>query len=166
LECYARLVTTALDRPGPLAFGRDGLCFTASVRAERTADIVLRICEVALCVPPDVTLVTFVRLDEFPLAGHVSASHIREQLCSIPATASLCEAARDHETFPGRRAGEDYEKDASKHTLASIHATDPRQAGGKAIRYICVDDLATVVSCANMAGIRDAFSVQNGVHGS
>jgi len=55
-----------LIAPVALAFGRHGLCFTASVRAEGPANIVLRIREVALFVAPDVTFVSFVRLDEFP----------------------------------------------------------------------------------------------------
>ena len=47
-----------------------------------------------------------------------------------------------------------YEKDAPKYTPAWIQTTDvPRQAGGKAIRYICIDDLATLVWCANMASL-------------
>ncbi len=47
-----------------------------------------------------------------------------------------------------------YEKDAPKYTPAWIHTTDvPRQTGGKPIRYICVDDLPTLVWCANMASL-------------
>ncbi|HLG98601.1 MAG TPA: non-homologous end-joining DNA ligase [Bryobacteraceae bacterium] len=47
-----------------------------------------------------------------------------------------------------------YEKDAPKHTPAWIQTTEvPRQAGGKPIRYICIDDLATLVWCANMASL-------------
>ena len=47
-----------------------------------------------------------------------------------------------------------YEKDAPKHTPPWIYTTDvPRQAGGKPIRYICIEDLATLVWCANMASL-------------
>src|ERR1051326_2355811 len=47
-----------------------------------------------------------------------------------------------------------YEKDAPKHTPAWIQTTDvPRQAGGKPIRYIRIDNLATLVWCANMASL-------------
>jgi bifunctional non-homologous end joining protein LigD len=47
-----------------------------------------------------------------------------------------------------------YEKDAPKYTPSWIHTTEvPRQTGGKPIRYICIDDLATLVWCANMASL-------------
>src|SRR5262249_820339 len=47
-----------------------------------------------------------------------------------------------------------YEKDAPKYTPAWVHTTEvPRQTGGKPIRYICVDDLATLVWCANLASL-------------
>jgi len=47
-----------------------------------------------------------------------------------------------------------YEKDAPKHTPEWVHTTDvPRQHGGKPIRYICVDDLPTLVWCANIASL-------------
>jgi bifunctional non-homologous end joining protein LigD len=47
-----------------------------------------------------------------------------------------------------------YEKDAPKFTPSWIHTTDvPRQAGGKPIRYICIDDLATLAWCANLASL-------------
>ena len=49
--------------------------------------------------------------------------------------------------FPdGVRGKAFYEKDAPKHTPAWIYTTDvPRQRGGKPIRYMCIDDLATLV---------------------
>jgi bifunctional non-homologous end joining protein LigD len=47
-----------------------------------------------------------------------------------------------------------YEKDAPKYTPAWVHTTDvPRQAGSKPIRYICIDDLPTLVWCANLASL-------------
>src|SRR4029453_7383933 len=47
-----------------------------------------------------------------------------------------------------------YEKDAPKFTPPWIHTTDvPRQAGGKPIRYICIDDRATLAWCANIASL-------------
>jgi bifunctional non-homologous end joining protein LigD len=47
-----------------------------------------------------------------------------------------------------------YEKDAPKHTPAWVHTANvPRQSGGKPIRYICVDDLPTLVWCANIASL-------------
>jgi bifunctional non-homologous end joining protein LigD len=47
-----------------------------------------------------------------------------------------------------------YEKDAPKYTPAWVHITEvPRQAGGKPIRYICIDDLPTLVWCANVASL-------------
>jgi bifunctional non-homologous end joining protein LigD len=57
--------------------------------------------------------------------------------------------------FPdGVRGKAFYEKDAPKHTPAWVHTTDvPRAAGGKPIRYICIDDLPTLVWCANVASL-------------
>lgn len=57
--------------------------------------------------------------------------------------------------FPdGVQAKAFYEKDAPKYTPSWIHTTDvPRQTPGKPIRYICIDDLATLVWCANMASL-------------
>jgi len=47
-----------------------------------------------------------------------------------------------------------YEKDAPKHTPDWVHTTDvPRQKGGAPIRYVCVDDLPTLVWCANIASL-------------
>jgi bifunctional non-homologous end joining protein LigD len=47
-----------------------------------------------------------------------------------------------------------YEKDAPKFTPPWIHTTEvPRQAGGKPIRYLCIDDLATLAWSANMASL-------------
>src|SRR5580693_580443 len=47
-----------------------------------------------------------------------------------------------------------YEKDAPKYTPAWVHTTEvPRRAGGKQIRYICIDDLPTLVWCANLASL-------------
>lgn len=47
-----------------------------------------------------------------------------------------------------------YEKDAPKHMPPWIHTTEvPRPTGGKPIRHICIDDLATLVWCANMASL-------------
>lgn len=47
-----------------------------------------------------------------------------------------------------------YEKDAPKYTPAWVKTTEvPRQAGGKPIRYICIDDLPTLVWCANLASL-------------
>jgi bifunctional non-homologous end joining protein LigD len=57
--------------------------------------------------------------------------------------------------FPdGVRGKAFYEKDAPKHTPEWIHTTGvPRSAGGKPIRYICIDDLPTLVWCANVASL-------------
>jgi bifunctional non-homologous end joining protein LigD len=57
--------------------------------------------------------------------------------------------------FPdGVRGKAFYEKDAPKHTPAWVHTTKvPRQAGGAPIRYICVDDLPTLLWCANVASL-------------
>ena len=57
--------------------------------------------------------------------------------------------------FPdGVRGKAFYEKDAPKYTPEWIHTTDvPRVAGGKPIRYICIDDLPTLVWCANVASL-------------
>ena len=57
--------------------------------------------------------------------------------------------------FPdGVRGKAFYEKDAPKHTPGFVHTTDvPRQAGGKPIRYICINDVATLVWCANLASL-------------
>lgn len=47
-----------------------------------------------------------------------------------------------------------YEKDAPKYTPAWVHTMEvPRQSGGKPIRYICIDDLPTLVWCANVASL-------------
>jgi bifunctional non-homologous end joining protein LigD len=57
--------------------------------------------------------------------------------------------------FPdGLRGTAFYEKDAPKHTPEWVHTTDvPRQNGGKPIRHVCVDDLPTLVWCANIASL-------------
>jgi len=57
--------------------------------------------------------------------------------------------------FPnGAQAHAFYEKDAPKYTPSWIHTTEvPRQTGGNPIRYICIDDLSTLVWCANMASL-------------
>lgn len=57
--------------------------------------------------------------------------------------------------FPeGVRGKAFYEKDAPKYTPSWVHTTEvPRQAGGKPIRYICIDDLPTLVWCANLASL-------------
>jgi bifunctional non-homologous end joining protein LigD len=57
--------------------------------------------------------------------------------------------------FPdGVRGKAFYEKDAPKHAPAWVHTTDvPRQKGGKPIRYVCVDDLPTLIWCANIASL-------------
>jgi bifunctional non-homologous end joining protein LigD len=57
--------------------------------------------------------------------------------------------------FPdGVRGKAFYEKDAPKHTPEWIHTANvPRAAGGKPIRYICIDDLPTLVWCANVASL-------------
>jgi bifunctional non-homologous end joining protein LigD len=57
--------------------------------------------------------------------------------------------------FPdGVRGKAFYEKDAPKHTPDWVHTTDVlRQKGGKPIRYVCVDDLPTLVWCANIASL-------------
>jgi bifunctional non-homologous end joining protein LigD len=47
-----------------------------------------------------------------------------------------------------------YEKDAPKHTPSWVHTVDvPRQTGGKPIRYVCVDNLPTLVWSANIASL-------------
>jgi len=47
-----------------------------------------------------------------------------------------------------------YEKDAPSYLPAWVHTTEvPRLAGGDPIRYICVDDLPTLVWCANVASL-------------
>ena len=57
--------------------------------------------------------------------------------------------------FPdGVRGKAFYEKDAPKYTPAWVRTADvPRQSGGKPIRYVCVDDLPTLVWCANIASL-------------
>ncbi len=57
--------------------------------------------------------------------------------------------------FPdGVKAQAFYEKDAPKHTPDWVTTTDvPRQKGGKPIRYICIDNLPTLVWCANIASL-------------
>jgi bifunctional non-homologous end joining protein LigD len=57
--------------------------------------------------------------------------------------------------FPdGVRGKAFYEKDAPKHTPEWVETTEvPRQKGGKPIRYVCVDDLPTLVWCANIASL-------------
>src|SRR5437868_3680926 len=57
--------------------------------------------------------------------------------------------------FPdGVRGKAFYEKDAPKYTPAWVHTTAvPRQAGGTPIRYICINDLPTLVWCANLASL-------------
>jgi bifunctional non-homologous end joining protein LigD len=57
--------------------------------------------------------------------------------------------------FPdGVRGKAFYEKDAPKYTPAWVNTTAvPRQAGGTPIRYICIDDLPTLVWCANLASL-------------
>jgi bifunctional non-homologous end joining protein LigD len=57
--------------------------------------------------------------------------------------------------FPEGTKGQSfYEKDAPKFTPAWVHTTDvPRLHGGKPIRYICVDNLPTLVWCANIASL-------------
>ena len=57
--------------------------------------------------------------------------------------------------FPDGAGGQAfYEKDALKYTPDWIGTTVvPRQRGGKPIRYICVNDLPTLVWCANMASL-------------
>lgn len=57
--------------------------------------------------------------------------------------------------FPDGVAGKAfYEKNAPRHTPSWVHTTEvPRQRGGKPIRYICVDDLPTLVWCANIASL-------------
>jgi bifunctional non-homologous end joining protein LigD len=47
-----------------------------------------------------------------------------------------------------------YEKDAPKYTPDWVHiAPVPRRAGGPEIRYVAIDDLATLVWCANLASL-------------
>jgi bifunctional non-homologous end joining protein LigD len=57
--------------------------------------------------------------------------------------------------FPdGVRGKAFYEKDAPKHTPEWVHTTGvPRQNAGKPIRYVCVDDLPTLVWCAKIASL-------------
>src|SRR5579864_5123850 len=57
--------------------------------------------------------------------------------------------------FPdGVRGKAFYEKDAPKYTPDWVQTTEvPRLAGGKPIRYICVNDLPTLVWCANVASL-------------
>ena len=57
--------------------------------------------------------------------------------------------------FPdGVRGKAFYEKDAPKYTPPWVHTAEvPRQAGGTPIRYICIDDLPTLVWCANLASL-------------
>jgi bifunctional non-homologous end joining protein LigD len=57
--------------------------------------------------------------------------------------------------FPdGVRGKAFYEKDAPKYTPEWVQTTEvPRLAGGKPIRYICVNDLPTLVWCANIASL-------------
>lgn len=47
-----------------------------------------------------------------------------------------------------------YEKDAPSYLPEWVHTTEvPRSAGGEPIRYICIDDLPTLVWCANVASL-------------
>jgi bifunctional non-homologous end joining protein LigD len=57
--------------------------------------------------------------------------------------------------FPdGVRGKMFYEKNAPKYTPEWVHTTEaPRQAGGDPIHYICIDDLPTLVWCANVASL-------------
>jgi bifunctional non-homologous end joining protein LigD len=57
--------------------------------------------------------------------------------------------------FPdGVRGKMFYEKDAPKFTPPWVHTTQvARQAGGTPIRYVCIDDLPTLVWCANLASL-------------
>jgi bifunctional non-homologous end joining protein LigD len=57
--------------------------------------------------------------------------------------------------FPdGVRGKAFYEKDAPKYTPEWVHTTlVPRLAGGKPIRYICINDLPTLIWCANLASL-------------
>jgi bifunctional non-homologous end joining protein LigD len=57
--------------------------------------------------------------------------------------------------FPDGAAGKAfYEKDAPKYTPDWVETTlVPRQTGGKPIRYVCINDLATLVWCANLASL-------------
>ena len=58
--------------------------------------------------------------------------------------------------FPdGVREKAFYEPDAPKHTPEWVETTDVlRVRGGKPIRYICIDDLPTLVWCANVARVK------------
>jgi bifunctional non-homologous end joining protein LigD len=57
--------------------------------------------------------------------------------------------------FPdGVRGKAFYEKDAPKYTPEWVHTTlVPRLAGGKPIRYICINDHPTLIWCANLASL-------------
>jgi|SRR6185312_8781368 len=57
--------------------------------------------------------------------------------------------------FPdGVRGKSFYEKDAPKHTPDWVQTTTvPRRGGGEPIRYVCVNDLPTLVWCANIASL-------------
>jgi bifunctional non-homologous end joining protein LigD len=57
--------------------------------------------------------------------------------------------------FPdGVRGEKFYEKDAPRFTPEFVRTTNvPRSTGGKPIRYICIDDLPTLVWCANLASL-------------
>jgi bifunctional non-homologous end joining protein LigD len=47
-----------------------------------------------------------------------------------------------------------YEKDAPQYTPDWIHTANvPRVTGGQPIRYVCIDDLPTLVWCANIASL-------------
>ena len=57
--------------------------------------------------------------------------------------------------FPdGVRGRAFYEKDTPDYLPSWAHTTKvPRQNGGEPIRYICIDDVATLIWCANVASL-------------
>jgi bifunctional non-homologous end joining protein LigD len=57
--------------------------------------------------------------------------------------------------FPDGVGGKSfYEKDAPKHTPDWVHTANvPRRGGGQPIHFVCVDNLATLVWCANIASL-------------
>src|SRR5690348_14217929 len=69
-----------LVAPVALTFRCDGLRVMPPVRAQRSADIVLRIREVAFRIASDVPLITLVWLDQLTFARHLITSLELEQL--------------------------------------------------------------------------------------
>ncbi|MCU1339609.1 MAG: dependent ligase [Bryobacterales bacterium] len=84
--------------------------------------------------------------------AHVIDYYIRVASCLLP---HFKQRPVTLKRFPdGVRGKAFYEKDAPRYTPDWVHTVlVPRQAGGTPIRYICIDDLPTLVWCANIASL-------------